>query len=327
MTASTLPDPATELRVLDLRIMGGPNYWALRPLARLDLAIGAYEDISTADVPGTRERLLAALPPLAEHECSVGVRGGFAMRMEEGTYAAHVIEHTALALQELAGQDVGLGRARDGMAPREYVIVVAFRHATVGRCSLALALALVRRAFAGTLTPDDARRAALELRTIADAPEEVVDRLPPTPAVAWAGVTGGDATARAAAVRALREAGCPDAVDGAVDVAPGVLLADGLPYRRSRVAVVLDAELHEGVAEPYRDRDRAERLVTTLVDALAPDGVAVVPANDAALVAHAEERAREHAMRVLTFDGVDALAARLREAVELTRPAASRERA
>jgi hypothetical protein len=321
MTGAALPDPVAELRPLDLRIMGGPNYWALRPLARLDLAIGAYEDISTADVPGTRERLLAALPPLAEHECSVGVRGGFAMRMEEGTYAPHVIEHTALALQELAGQDVGLGRARDGMAPREYVIVVAFQHATVGRCSLALALGLVQRAFTGTLTPADARAAAAELRTLADAPERPEDRLPPTPALAWAGVTGGDAAARAATVRVLREAGCSDAVD----VAPGLLLADGLPYRRARMAVVLDAELHEGVAEPYRDRDRAERLVTTLVDALAPDGVAIVPADDAALVAHAEERARKHPMRVLTFDGVDALAVRLRDAVALTRNVASLE--
>ncbi len=318
-----LPDPVVELRPLALRIMGGPNYWALRPLARLDLAIGAYEDISTADVAGTRERLLTALPPLAEHECSIGVRGGFAMRMEEGTYVPHVVEHAALALQELAGQDVSLGRARDGMAPREYVVVVAFQHATVGRCSLALALALVQRAFAGTLTPDDAHTAADELRAIADEPEQAQDRLPHTPAVAWAGVTGGDARARTAAVRALREAGCADAAD----VAPGVLLADGLPYRRARVGVVLDAELHDGVAEPYRERDRAERLVTTLIDALAPNGVAVVPTDDAALVGHAEARARAHPMHVLTFDGGDTLTARLREAAALARRAAALEAA
>jgi cyanophycin synthetase len=306
MTAPVIPDPGAELRVLDLRVLRGPNHWALRSLARLDLAIGAYEDISTADVPGTRERLLAALPPLATHECSVGRPGGFVERMIDGTYVPHVIEHTALALQDLAGHEVGFGRARDGMAPREYVVVVAFRHATVGVVSLSLARTLVCRAFAGTLVPADAAAAADELRALAALPERPEDVLAPVPELVSAGVIGGEAAARAHAVGVLRAAGLSDAVD----VDPAALLADGLPYRRARVAVLLDAALGDDVPEPYRDRDRAERLVTTLVDALAPGGVAIVPQDDAALLEYASGRAA----RVLPFTGADELGARLREA-------------
>ena len=78
----------------------------------MDVAVGAFDDISFAEVPGFTERLLAALPGLVEHRCSVGERGGFVARLRRGTYAPHVGEHVALELQTMIGHEVGYGRAR-----------------------------------------------------------------------------------------------------------------------------------------------------------------------------------------------------------------------
>ncbi|MGZ8376367.1 MAG: cyanophycin synthetase family protein [Gemmatirosa sp.] len=318
MTApARAPDPFTEVRPLALRFIRGPNYWAMRPLVRFDLAVGAYDDIASDDVPGVREALLAALPLLAEHRCSVGVRGGFVQRLTRGTYAPHIAEHVSLAVQELAGQDVSFGRARGGGDPGTYTVVVAYEHPGVGRRSLPHALTLVQHAFSGTLTPDHAREAVQALRVVADAPPRGEDRPPESPALIAAGVTGGDPAMRQRAMRALRDAGAGDlALDGTLcAVAPSALLADGLPYRRSHVAVVCDSEPGPDVHDSYCERDRALRLLSVPLDALAPGGAAVVPAADAEIIAHARTRAAT----VLTFDDADSLAVRVREAVRAVR--------
>ena len=46
------PDPAVEIRMTTLHATRGANFWSTRPVMRLDLVVGAYEDISSADVPG-----------------------------------------------------------------------------------------------------------------------------------------------------------------------------------------------------------------------------------------------------------------------------------
>jgi cyanophycin synthetase len=323
MTAPVhLPDAFTEIRPLSLRLIRGPNYWAMRPLVRYDLAVGAYDEIASDDVPGVREALLAALPPLAEHTCSIGVPGGFVQRLTRGTYAPHIVEHVSIALQELAGQDVSFGRARGGGEPGTYTVVVAYAHPGVGRRSLPLALQLVQHAFAGTLTPAHASEAIDALRAVADAPLRGEDRPPESPALIAAGVTGGDPAVRAAAARALRDAGAADlAPDGTVcTVVPSALLADGLPYRRARVAVICDAEPGPDVHDSYCERDRAVRLLTVPLDALAPGGVAVVPAADEEIVAHAHKRAAT----VLTFDDARTLPMRVREAVRAVQASGAR---
>ncbi|HEX2187869.1 MAG TPA: hypothetical protein VHG51_03175, partial [Longimicrobiaceae bacterium] len=112
-----LPDPFSEIRLVALRSIRGASFWSRRPVTRLDLVPGEYDEISSAQVPGFTEALLEALPGLWEHRCSVGERGGFVTRLRGGTYAPHVVEHVGLALQNLAGHDVGYGRARGGDRP------------------------------------------------------------------------------------------------------------------------------------------------------------------------------------------------------------------
>ena len=76
----------------------GANYWSSRPVTRMDLMVGPYEDIASDDVPGFTEALVKAMPGLEAHRCSIGERGGFILRLRRGTYAPHIIEHVALEL-------------------------------------------------------------------------------------------------------------------------------------------------------------------------------------------------------------------------------------
>ncbi len=148
-----LPDPFTEIRLVSLRSLRGANFWSRRPVTRMDVEVGAYDEIHSAQVPGFTDALMAALPGLVEHRCSIGERGGFVTRLRRGTYAPHIAEHVGLELQTMMGHDVGYGRARGGDRPGEYTVVFEHLHAEVGLRAAALALETVQHAFAG-----DARR-------------------------------------------------------------------------------------------------------------------------------------------------------------------------
>jgi cyanophycin synthetase len=100
------------MEVLETQIYRGANYWAPMPAIRLLLDIGELEERPTNTIPGFYDKLIATLPGMVEHQCSVGTRGGFFERVREGTWMGHVLEHTALELQTLAGQRVGYGKAR-----------------------------------------------------------------------------------------------------------------------------------------------------------------------------------------------------------------------
>ncbi|MEK7226918.1 MAG: ATP-grasp domain-containing protein, partial [Bacteroidota bacterium] len=79
-------------------------------------------------MPGFRERLEKLFPTMIEHRCSEATRGGFFMRVDEGTWMGHVIEHIALELQTLAGMDVGFGRTRTPEGEKEGVYYVVFSY-------------------------------------------------------------------------------------------------------------------------------------------------------------------------------------------------------
>ena len=285
-----------------LHALRGRNFWSRFPVVRMDVSVGAFDEINSADVPGVTEALAGALPGLAEHRCSIGERGGFLLRLQRGTYVPHITEHVALALQELAGHDVGFGQTRGGDADGEYTLVFEHRHEVVGLRAAALALEVVQRAFAGTLapTPESVAHAVAELSALAETAD-----VPPLEQRVLCGVTGGRAAERAATrgliVHGTAElepawAGPVRADDLVVDVAPSYLLAQGLPYARSTIAVILDAEPTD-VPARYREEDRARKLVTVLADAVERDGVVVVPAREWEL----QDYARDRGCRVAVF--------------------------
>ena len=285
------PDPFREIRMTTLHSTRGANFWSARAVTRMDLAVGAYDDISSADAPHVTAQLVAAMPGLEEHRCSIGERGGFITRLRRGTYAPHIVEHVALELQTMIGHDVGYGRTRGGDAPGEYTLVFEHRHETVGLRAAALALETVQRAFAGSL--DGVAHAVAELGALALGPD-----MPPVTQRVLCGITGG--ALRAETRQAMIAGGCCDAGELIVDVAPAYLLAAGLPYARSEVGVVLDADLGD-VPERYRDPERAQRLVSVIADGVRRDGIVVVPAKEWEV----QEMVRDADCRVAVFAADD----------------------
>jgi len=262
----------------------------------MDVAVGAYEHISSADVPGFVDQLVAALPGLIEHECSIGERGGFITRLRRGTYAPHIVEHVALELQTMIGHDVGFGRTRGGDVEGEYTIVFEHRHEQVGLRAAALALETVQRAFAATLAPLHVASAVRELAALANTPDA-----PPIAQRVTAGVTGG--SGRAECVGLLHAAlGPEDDEHLFIDVAPAFILYAGLPYARSRLAIILDTELGD-VPPRYREAERARRLAATMIDAVPRGNFIVCPANELELL----EEARRAGCRVAVFSTNDVL--------------------
>ena len=282
-----MTDPFTEVRMTALHATRGANYWSRRPVTRMDITIGAYEDISSAHVPGMTAALVAAMPSLVEHRCSIGERGGFITRLRRGTYLPHIVEHVALELQSLIGDDVGYGRTRGGDVPGEYTIVFEHVNDVVGLRAAALALDVVMRAFAGRLESVEPELA--ELRALREHPSA-----PPVIAHVRCAVTGG--TLRAETRSELSRLGVGSDTDIVVDVAPGYILQAGLPYARSDAAIVLDDSLTD-VPERYRDPERAARLVSVVADAVVDGGFVVAPAT----AWDVQDRARDAGCRVAVF--------------------------
>ena len=98
---------------------------------RLDIA--DYEERPTDKIEGFYDRLRDVLPSIATHGCSYQEEGGFLKRVEEGTWAGHVIEHFALELQTLAGMDTGYGRTRETDERGIYNVVFSYLEEEVGR--------------------------------------------------------------------------------------------------------------------------------------------------------------------------------------------------
>ena len=135
------------LRITPLR---GPNIWTYRPIIEAWVDIGDLEDAPSNKIPGFYERLSAWLPSLIEHRCSEGERGGFLQRLREGTWAAHILEHVTLELQNLAGQRTGFGKARQTSKHGIYKVVVRSRQEQVTRACLAAARDLLMAAINDT---------------------------------------------------------------------------------------------------------------------------------------------------------------------------------
>ncbi len=151
------------LRVVYLR---GPNIWTYRPVIEAWVDIGDLEDFPSNTIDGFYERLTAMLPSLVEHHCSPGVRGGFLQRLRDGTYAAHILEHTCLELQNLAGMRTGFGKARQTSKPGVYKIAFRTRQEHIGRQALAVARDLVLAAINNT--PYDLATAVQAMRDEVD---------------------------------------------------------------------------------------------------------------------------------------------------------------
>lgn len=280
------PDPVVEIRMTTLNATRGANFWSRRPVTRMDLAVGAYEDISSADVKGFTEALVRAMPGLRDHRCSIGEPGGFIVRLRDGTYAPHIVEHIALELQTMIGHDVGFGRTRGGDVEGEYTLVFEHLHEQVGLRAAALALEIVQRAFAGTL--GTVEYATAELASLAE-----TTKVPDLKRRICCAITGGSGRSETRTEMHRRGFDCNELI---IEVAPSYLLHAGLPYSRSEMAVIVDASLVD-VPPRYAERDRAARLLSVVADGVKRNGIIVVPAKEWEI----QEMVRDADCRVAIF--------------------------
>jgi cyanophycin synthetase len=120
-------------KILTLR---GPNIWSRRPVLEAWVDLQDLKDSPSDSIAGFNDRLMAWLPTMIEHRCSVGERGGFFQRLRDGTYPAHILEHIAIELQTLAGTPVGFGKARETSEAGVYKVVMRYRDEQVARACL-----------------------------------------------------------------------------------------------------------------------------------------------------------------------------------------------
>jgi cyanophycin synthetase len=131
-----------DVTVRDVQVLRGPNLHAYMPVLKITLDIGSYEERGSDSFPGFVERLVAWLPGLEKHECSVGRPGGFIERLRRGTYLAHICEHVTLELQGLMGFPVAFGRARGTGERGVYTVVIQYRVEEPARAAFETALRL-----------------------------------------------------------------------------------------------------------------------------------------------------------------------------------------
>ncbi len=136
-------DLPREVRIREIRVYRGPNYYSYDQAVRMVVDIGALEEEPTDTLPGFTDALLAALPGLADHQCSRGRDGGFVERLREGTWAGHVCEHVALELQRTAGHEITRGKTRSAGEGGVYNVIYGYLDEQVATLAGRLAVRLV----------------------------------------------------------------------------------------------------------------------------------------------------------------------------------------
>jgi cyanophycin synthetase len=146
------------MRILDRSVYVGPSLHAHFPVIRLELDLGELEQWPTGRLGGGFVDALAlALPGLAEHGCSYREPGGFFRRMreDEGTWLGHVLEHVAIELQNIAGEEVTFGKTRSAGRPGVYTVVYEYAQRDEGIAAGELGLRLLCSLLPEEIRPAD----------------------------------------------------------------------------------------------------------------------------------------------------------------------------
>ncbi len=146
------------MKIVERAVYQGPSLYAHFPVIRLVVDLGPLEEWPTNKLGETFvARLVEALPGLDQHGCSYGVPGGFLRRMREGegTWLGHVLEHTAIELQNSTGEHVTFGKTRSTDEPGHYNVVYEYEQADVGLEAGRVALTLLHALLPPELRPAD----------------------------------------------------------------------------------------------------------------------------------------------------------------------------
>lgn len=112
------------MKILGFRTIRGPNVYHSQQVMIMKVDLEQWTDRGSHELPGFKEKLVEMLPGLKEHTCSPGHVGGFLERLDRGTYLAHIIEHIAIELANLAGSEITYGKTRYAGSFGIYDIIV-----------------------------------------------------------------------------------------------------------------------------------------------------------------------------------------------------------
>ena len=159
MTEPDLPpaNPARCVKIVESRVYRGPNYYSYEQAIHLVVDIQDLESSPSDMLPGFTESLLAILPGLRVHQCSRGHDGGFVERLDEGTWAGHIVEHVALELQRTAGHEMTRGKTRSTANKGVYNVIYGYIDETVASLAGTFAVRVVNDLISrsdGTQAPD-----------------------------------------------------------------------------------------------------------------------------------------------------------------------------
>ncbi len=114
------------ISVEEIKTLWGANYFTSEKIISFRINLNEYNEIFSNKIEGFFEKLKTKMPTLYEHHCSVGKKGGFFQRMQEGTLLGHIMEHLAIEIQTLAGMNVGFGKTRETKIKGAYNVVFRF---------------------------------------------------------------------------------------------------------------------------------------------------------------------------------------------------------
>ncbi|MCU0990141.1 MAG: acetate--CoA ligase family protein, partial [Xanthomonadales bacterium] len=123
------------MKILATNVYVGPNLYAQFRVIRHQVDLGVLEEWPSVRLGEPFiAALVEALPGLANHGCSYGEPGGFLRRLreDEGTWMAHIWEHAAIEMQNMAGSDVSFGKTRGMGPPGQYNMVYEYMQKDVG---------------------------------------------------------------------------------------------------------------------------------------------------------------------------------------------------
>jgi len=155
------------VKIIDIISYEGKNIYSHKPVIKMILDIGKYEEIPSNEIEGFNEALLSLFPGFALHKCCKGYVGGFKERLEEGTYMPHITEHLCIELQNIAGYDVSFGKARLAEKPSIYSVIYEFQNERFaiecGRIAIEILKCILKKDYEkiGTMV-DNLKKTAIE---------------------------------------------------------------------------------------------------------------------------------------------------------------------
>src|SRR5215212_1855276 len=134
------------MEIKEIKVLRGPNFWSIKKhkLIQMLLDLEEMEDLPTNKIPGFHERIQQLLPSLHDHQCSENKPGGFFIRVKDGTWMGHVIEHIAIELQSLAGIKASFGRTRGTGKTGCYHVVFSYAEEAEGRYTAEAAVRIAK---------------------------------------------------------------------------------------------------------------------------------------------------------------------------------------